>query len=62
MEVLEARLRGRGTETDEKIATRLAQASAEMDRKDEFDYVVVNDDLDKAVEEVISLIRQKQNR
>ena len=62
MEVLEARLRGRGTETDEKIATRLAQASAEMERKDEFDHVVVNDDLDQAVAEVIGLIRQKQNR
>ena len=60
MEILEERLRNRGTETDEKIRMRLANASKEMERKGEFDYVVINDDLDVAVEEVAGLIRQKQ--
>ena len=60
MEILEERRRNRGTETDEKIRMRLANASKEMERKGEFDYVVINDDLDVAVEEVAGLIRQKQ--
>ena len=60
MEVLEERLRGRGTETDEKIRLRLSQASSEMQRKDEFDHVVVNDDLQTAVDEVIALITAKR--
>ena len=60
LEVLEQRLRGRGTETEEKIQSRLAQAEKEMKRMDEFDFVVVNDDLDRAVEEVKDLILRKQ--
>ena len=60
MEVLEGRLRGRGTETDEKIRLRLSQAASEMERKDEFDHVVVNDDLETAVNEVIGLIEAKR--
>ncbi len=60
LEVLEERLRGRGTETEDKIRSRLSQAEAEMKRVDEFDYTVVNDDLDRAVEEVRNLILKKQ--
>lgn len=61
MEVLEERLRNRKTESEEKIAMRLSQAADEMKRKDEFDHIVVNDDLDTAVNEVISLIETKKN-
>ena len=60
LEVLEERLRGRGTETEDKIKVRLAQADEEMKRQGEFDYVVVNDDLDRAVAEVTELILKKQ--
>lgn len=47
-EELEHRLRGRGTETPEKIEKRLAAAKVEMARAPEYDYQIVNDDLDAA--------------
>lgn len=53
VEELERRLTGRGTETDDTKATRLARAKMELAMKDEFDAVVVNDDLDVAVEETL---------
>jgi guanylate kinase len=53
---LEARLRGRGTEDEERIARRLEVAHREMEAQDRFDHVVVNDDLDRAVEEVAAII------
>ena len=43
-EELEARLRGRGTETDEVIASRLARAAEEVVYMDKYDYVVDNED------------------
>jgi guanylate kinase len=55
-ETLEQRLRGRGTETEEKIQIRLGKAREELSRSVEFDYVVVNDDLEKATQEVRDLI------
>lgn len=50
MENLEMRLRGRGTETEESIAKRLAAAKAEMEyaQTGAHDQILVNDDLDKA--------------
>jgi len=56
-EVLEARLRGRATETEEQIQTRLLTARTEIASAGEFDYQVVNQDLDLAVSEVVSLVR-----
>ncbi|SCW66272.1 guanylate kinase [Ruminococcaceae bacterium YRB3002] len=61
MEVLESRLRNRGTDSEEKIAQRLETAAEEIGRKDEFDYVVVNDDLDTAIAEVMALIDRKRS-
>lgn len=52
MEVLEARLRGRGTETDEAIARRLEAARVELAEKMKYDYTLVNDDLDRAFQEL----------
>ena len=49
---LEKRLRGRGTDSEEKIQTRLGKAKQELARSSEFDVVIVNDDLKKATEEV----------
>jgi guanylate kinase len=57
-EVYEQRLRKRGTETEEQIARRLATARRELERSGEFDHVVVNDALERAVAEVRSLIAQ----
>ncbi|MDP0399423.1 MULTISPECIES: guanylate kinase [Tsukamurella] len=53
---LERRLRGRGTESPEVIDRRLETARAEMATRDDYDAVVVNDDLDRAVAELVSLL------
>ncbi|MBQ1183584.1 MAG: guanylate kinase, partial [Clostridia bacterium] len=55
-EMLKNRLTGRGTETEEVIEKRLTEAKAEMARANEYDYIVVNDDLNKAVEDIRSII------
>ena len=51
-EELEARLRGRGDLSEERIQRRLATAREELARAGEFDHIIVNDDLDRAVEEL----------
>ena len=56
LEELEARIRGRSTETDEVIKNRLAQASRELAQKDQYRFVVINDDLDTAVEDFKKII------
>ncbi|AYF43387.1 guanylate kinase [Halobacteriovorax sp. BALOs_7] len=48
IEALENRLRGRGTETEESLNIRLENAKRELLRKDDYDYLVVNDELEKA--------------
>ena len=54
---LEARLRGRGTDTDEEIEDRLAIARREMEAKTEFDKVIVNDDPKRAAADFTALVR-----
>ena len=56
-EELERRLRSRGTETEESIRRRLANAKGEMDHAGEYDHIIVNDDLDRAAQEFTALIR-----
>lgn len=56
------RLRGRGTEGDEEIRRRLAAARDELAAVDEFDYVVVNDVLEDAVEELEAILRAEERR
>lgn len=55
-EELERRLVGRGTEGPEERERRLATARVEMDAASEFDHVVINDDIDRAVRELAGLI------
>jgi guanylate kinase len=57
-EEYERRLRKRGTESAEQIARRLETARRELERINEFDHVVINDDLDLAVARVRELIVQ----
>lgn len=57
VDVLENRLRGRGTETEEVIRNRMARAKEECSYMEQYDYIVVNDDLDECVENVHNLIR-----
>ena len=60
-EELQARLRGRGTETEEVIAARLKTAEEELQSQSLFDYVVVNDDADRAADEVLSIIAERKS-
>ncbi len=62
-ETYEQRLRERGTEDEEKIQRRLAAARLELSCADEYDFLVINDDLDKAVNEFRTILtRQFQGR
>lgn len=53
---LENRLRSRGTDSDEVIRSRLETAERELILKDHYDYVVVNDEVDRAAGEISDLI------
>jgi guanylate kinase len=56
---LARRLRERATESAGEIGERLALASSQRLQADRFDYTVVNDDLDRAVEEVADIVRRE---
>lgn len=56
VEELKRRLTGRGTETDEAIANRLARLEYELSQRDKYDYVVVNDDLERALQEIEKIL------
>ncbi|MCL2005518.1 MAG: guanylate kinase [Planctomycetaceae bacterium] len=56
LDVLQERLQGRGTETEDAMQRRLATAIGELQHAGEFEYRIVNDDLDRAVREFISLL------
>ena len=57
VDALRARLNKRGTDSDEVIARRLAGAGAEMVHAGEFDYVIINDDFDRATGDLIAVVR-----
>ena len=54
-EELKNRLEGRGTDSDERRAERLALAQEEMAAQSEFDYILVNDRLERVIAELVSL-------
>jgi guanylate kinase len=54
-EALEARLKARGSDTPDQIRDRLAVAHDEMAAQEEFGHVVVNDDLERALDELVEL-------
>lgn len=56
MEVLEQRLRARGTETEDSLSKRLYKVRFEMSFQDKFDVILVNDDLDKSTQEADQLV------
>lgn len=56
MEELEKRLRGRGTDSERKIEARLIRAREEYEAADFYDYIIVNDDAEKAAEEFSAVI------
>ncbi|MFM7860280.1 MAG: guanylate kinase [Candidatus Nanopelagicaceae bacterium] len=61
-EELKSRLQSRGTDSDERRAQRLALAQEEMAAQSEFDYVLVNDRLERVVAELVSLAADKERR
>ena len=62
VEVLGERLKGRGTETDDVISKRLERAKQELKMCTKYNYYVVNDDLEKAVEEIEAIIIAEKAR
>lgn len=56
---LERRLRFRGTETDEVIKKRLERAKVEIENAQLYKYRVVNDDVNKAVDEILCIVRKE---
>ncbi len=61
-EELEKRLRGRGTDTDDAIKARLEMARQETNYVSNFDYVVVNDDIEAAAKRILAIITAEKAR
>ena len=62
MKELENRLRGRSTEMDAVVDARLQAAREEVRHAEEYDYVVINDTVDKAVEDIKTIIAAEKHR
>ena len=60
-EELERRLRGRGDTTEDQIAIRLERAKWEMEQREKYDYVVVNDQVDACADKILHIIAEKAN-
>ena len=62
LEVLESRLRRRGTESEEAICKRLAAAKSEIAQAIHYDYIIVNDDLEPAVDQMSGILRAEKQK
>ena len=61
-DILSERLKGRKTETEESLKTRLGAAKRELGKYEMFDYIVFNDTVEQAVNEVIEIIHAEKRR
>ena len=61
-ETLLSRIRGRGTETEEVIQKRMTQARGEIEVFDQYDYIVTNDDFDRAAHDILAILKTEQLR
>lgn len=61
MEELERRLRKRGDTSEAQIRQRLERAKWEMEQRDQYDYVLVNDDQDRCTQEILDIISEKEH-
>ena len=61
-DALQQRMRKRGQDSEDVIARRLAAAREEMSHSDEFDYIIVNEDFDTAVDEMCSIFAASRLR
>jgi len=59
-EVLESRLRGRGQDSEEVVARRLAAARHEIAHVSEYEYVIINEDFNRAAQDLRSIIRAER--
>lgn len=57
---LRERLKGRGTDSEEMIEKRIAKSEYELTFANQFDEIIVNDDLDTALKELVSLLKAKK--
>ncbi len=62
LHALESRIRRRKTESEEIIQARLTKGKSEMDKAGQYDYVVLNDDVARASQEIVDLIRKKSKQ
>jgi guanylate kinase len=60
--VLEERLGGRGQDSEEVVAGRMARACDEISHWAEYDYVIVNDDLDRSASALVSILSAERHR
>ncbi len=60
MKILEERLRGRGTDSEEAIRTRLDVAVGEIQCSDNYDYIVFNDVIEDVVEDICAIIKAEK--
>lgn len=58
LEILEHRLRCRGTEDEDDLVRRLEIARGEIEKSRGYDYIVINDDLESAADEVLDIIEK----
>ncbi len=58
---LEKRLTGRDTESQEQVQTRLERVPEEMELAKDFDHIVVNDSIDTTVDNILQIIKSRQN-
>jgi len=59
MEELENRLRGRGTDSEEKLLARLERARSELEEQCHYDHIVINDSVERAAAEILLIIDRK---
>jgi guanylate kinase len=62
IEALEKRLRGRAQDSTDVIAKRIAAARGEISHVGEFDYVIINEEFNRAAQELVSIIRAERLR
>ncbi len=62
MDVLEARLRKRASDAEEQIRLRMKNAENEIEHWNRYDYVVVNENLDRAIEDVQRILEAERHR
>lgn len=60
MEELRLRLQKRNSDDASEIERRLAEAQKEISKRDKYDYVIINDDIDKSVEEISSILNKER--